>query len=246
MKKKESNDIIVEKVIPENRCPTGIPGFDDLCQGGLYRNSINALLGGPGAGKTTFLLQFLYNGVHKYNEPGLYVSFESHDEDVFNDAKTYGWDFLKLHQEGKCYFMRISPKITVDELRHKIEMMVIDKRIKRVCLDPISLLSIYLKNDPIIREIVYNLTLMLKRLKITTIIADETIEGTVENFSLGNNEQRTTAIKFLSDGLINLYSSGLGGESDRAIRITKMRRTNHARGPVPFRITRNGISVISS
>ena len=44
--------------------------------------------------------------------------------------------------------------------------------------------------------------------------------------------------------IVNLYSSGLGGVSDRAVRITKMRRTNHKRGPVPFKITDDGIKVL--
>ena len=46
---------MVIKDILKNRCPTGIPGFDVLCQGGFYKNSINAILGGPGAGKTTLV-----------------------------------------------------------------------------------------------------------------------------------------------------------------------------------------------
>ena len=68
------------------RCPTGVPGFDDLCDGGFYRDSINAVLGGPGSGKSTFLLQFLYNGVVDYNENGLYVSFEPFVEDIYADG----------------------------------------------------------------------------------------------------------------------------------------------------------------
>ena len=229
--------------VVHKRCPTGITGFDNLCQGGFYRNSINTVLGGPGSGKTTFLLQFLWNGIKMYDEKGLYISFEAHDEDVFQDAKSYGWDFLKLSSEGKFKFLRIFPKTTIEDLRHQVEKLVLSNNLSRVCIDPIGILSMRLKDEAIIREAIYDLTTMLKRLDITTVVADETVEGTIDNYSLGNDETRTQSIKFLCDGLINLYSSGLGGESDRAVRITKMRRTDHVRGPVPFKITDKGIVV---
>jgi len=37
-----------------DRCPTGIVGFDKICQGGFVRNSDNLIVGGPGSGKSTF------------------------------------------------------------------------------------------------------------------------------------------------------------------------------------------------
>ena len=40
---------------------TGIPGFDQLSHGGLPRNRITLVEGGPGSGKTVFALQSLVN-----------------------------------------------------------------------------------------------------------------------------------------------------------------------------------------
>ena len=47
-----------EKKGDVERCPTGIAGFDNLCEGGLVADSANLVVGNAGAGKTTFLLQF--------------------------------------------------------------------------------------------------------------------------------------------------------------------------------------------
>jgi KaiC/GvpD/RAD55 family RecA-like ATPase len=91
---------------------------------------------------------------------------------------------------------------------------------------------------------IFDLISMLKRMEITVLIADEAFDGNSEEFELGNGNIRTQFIKYLSDGLIGFYSSGLGGTSDRALRIIKMRRTNHTRGPVPFQITNSGIKVL--
>lgn len=225
------------------RCPTGVPGFDNLCEGGFYRDSINAILGGPGSGKSTFLLQFLYNGVVEYNENGLYVSFEPFVEDIYADGMNYGWDLQSLDSEGKCRFIKVSPKITLRALRQEIMKIISQHDIRRVCIDPISVLAMSLKSEGDIREVIFDLTSLLKRMNVTVLIADETNEGSAENMSLGDGDERTQSIKFLCDGLVNLYSSGLGGETDRAIRITKMRRTPHVRGPVAFKITSKGLVV---
>ena len=99
-----------------DRCPTGIAGFDKLCQGGFVRNSYNFIVGGPGSGKSTFLLQFLWNGVTKFGENGLYCSFEPDIVETVNDGMAYGWDFSKLSSEGKIKFMRFSPQTSIDEL----------------------------------------------------------------------------------------------------------------------------------
>ena len=58
------------------RIPTAIPGLDELIEGGFIENDVILLTGGPGAGKSTFGVQFLYEGIVKYNEPGLYVTLE--------------------------------------------------------------------------------------------------------------------------------------------------------------------------
>ena len=49
------------------RVPTGIPHFDNLINGGLRDNSINLVAGSAGSGKTIFTIQFLINGIEKYN-----------------------------------------------------------------------------------------------------------------------------------------------------------------------------------
>ena len=229
----------------KDRCATGIPGFDKLCDGGLVRGSINVVIGGPGAGKTTFLLQYLYNGVTMFKENGAYVSFEPSEEELKLDALTFGWDFDKLDKSGKCKIVRISPKLGFREIKDQILRLIKSYDIKRICIDPINILAFELERDKDIREMIYDLTSALSKENVTVILADETIENNPSGgYIIGDGDTRTTALKFLADGLINLYSSGLGGVSDRAVRIEKMRRTNHARGPQAFKISDKGLSVV--
>ena len=113
-----------------------------------------------------------------------------------------------------------------------------------MCIDPVNVLAINLEKDKFVRESVYELVSELKSMGVTSLLSVETTEGSMDGNYLGNDDLRTQMLKFLADAIINLYSSGLGGSTDRAIRIEKMRRVNHARGPKPLKITDKGIVVL--
>lgn len=227
------------------RCQSGIPGFDPLCDGGLIRNSVNAVLGGPGAGKTIFLIQYLYNGATKYNENGMYISFEVDVLDIYKDAIAFGWDLEKLEKQDKCKFIKISPDTDIAELKKELTRQISKYDIKRVCIDPITLFGLTENNLGKIRETVFDLTSLMKRMNVTVLLASETASADTEELGLAGSDVKSQYVKFLSDAVIDLYSSGLGGLSDRAVRISKMRRTNHQRGPIPMEISKQGIKVLS-
>ena len=235
MEKPKFDQLLVE------RCPTGIPGFDKLCNGGLVRNNTYVVTGGPGAGKSIFLLQYLWTGL-AYNENGLYVSFESDLTDVMQDAYILGWDFGKYDQAGKCKFVRIDPSVSDKELSKQILGYVAKYDVKRICIDPLSVFNMTLSDPARIRKILYDLCALLKRLKVTVLLSLET-SGDGEG-DLGE-EGVHSIIEFLVDGVITLHSLGLGGETDRAVRIVKMRRTAHVREPMPMKITNQGIIVLA-
>lgn len=229
-------------MMPVDRCPAGIPGFDKLCQGGFVRNSVNAIIGGPGSGKTTFLLQFLWDGIQK-GENGIYISFEPDIADVLQDAYTYGWDFSKAEQHGKCKFMRLSPASNEREIEKLLVEVITKYEAKRICFDPISVFALTIEKESAVREAVYTLCSLLKRFKVTVLLSEETHGDASMDSGSNYRLSRHGVIEFLTDAVITLHSLGIGGESDRAIRIVKMRRTNHARGPIPMRITNKGLIV---
>ena len=85
----------------------------------------------------------------------------------------------------------------------------------------------------------------MKRLKVTTVFVDESLEG---DMGLSNNGgwTKTDILRFLSDSVTIFYESGIAGIGDRAIRIAKMRRTAHERKAVGMRIVDTGIEVIET
>lgn len=228
-----------------DRCPTGIGGFDKICRGGFVRNSDNLIVGGPGSGKSTFLLQFLWNGATTFGENGLYCSFEPDILETLNDAMSYGWDFSKLSAEEKIKFMRFSPETSIEELKNELTKMISKNDIKRICFDPISVLALNLSDQGKIRQTIFELSALMKRLKVTTVFVDESLEGDLDSNNHGD-WTKTDILRFLSDSVTVFYESGIAGIGDRAVRITKMRRTAHERKAVGMKIGFNGIEILEN
>lgn len=90
------------------RCPTGIQGFDDFLEGGFPRNRTILVSGACGTGKTTFGVQFLYNGVVEYDEPGILISLEQDPRELKQDMLMYGFDLQRLENEGKLVIIDAS------------------------------------------------------------------------------------------------------------------------------------------
>ena len=227
-----------------DRCPTGIVGFDLMCDGGFVRNSDNLIVGGPGSGKSTFLLQFLWNGITQFNENGLYCSFEPDIVDTLNDSMAHGWDFSKMSEEGKLKFMRFAPQTSIPELKKELTRMISKNNIRRICFDPISVLALSLSDQGKIRQTIFELSSLMKRLKVTTVFADESLEGEM-NWTSGDEWTKTDILRFLSDSVVIFYESRMAEKGDRAVRIAKMRRTAHERAAVGMTIRDEGVVVFN-
>lgn len=225
------------------RCPTGVSGFDELCSGGFIKNSSNVIVGGPGSGKTTFMLQFLYNGITKKQENGLYCSFEPDIMDTLADAKNYGMDFYKLAEEGKIKFVRFSPETSTKELKIELTKMISKNDIKRICIDPVSVLALNITEEGKVREKLFDIVSLLKRLNVTVVLADESMiaESKYRDGDLTN----TDVIRFLCDSVTVFYLEGVSKDSTRSLRIEKMRRTNHSRDFKPMKIAEKGIEILN-
>src|SRR5580700_11031075 len=100
--------------IPEHlpKIATGIQGFDELSHGGLPRNRMSLLKGGPGSGKTVFALQSLVNAARDRGEPGIFVAFEESPRQIIANAAGFDWDLPAL-VKNKLFFMdaQLSPDV---------------------------------------------------------------------------------------------------------------------------------------
>lgn len=87
--------------VPLPKTPTGINGLDEITEGGLPKGRPTLICGDAGTGKTLFSLEFIINGVVKYNEPGVFVAFEEKSEELAVNVASLGFDIKRLIAEKK-------------------------------------------------------------------------------------------------------------------------------------------------
>lgn len=58
------------------KSPTGIRGLDEITYGGIPQNRPTILVGGTGTGKTFLSMEYIIKGAVKFNEPGVFMTFE--------------------------------------------------------------------------------------------------------------------------------------------------------------------------
>src|ERR1700729_644746 len=82
------------------KAPTGIPGLDQITEGGLPRGRVSLVAGSAGAGKTLLGVEFLVAGARQYGEPGVLVSFEESEAKVTRNVRSLGFDLDQLRRDG--------------------------------------------------------------------------------------------------------------------------------------------------
>ncbi len=87
--------------------------FKNEFEKGIPRGHSVLVAGGPGSGKTTFAIQFLYKGATEHNEPGIYISLDEDPEDVKKNMSKFEWDLGKLEDEKRLAFINVSPSLSL-------------------------------------------------------------------------------------------------------------------------------------
>ena len=77
---------------PSSIARTGVPGLDDILNGGLATGRLFLLEGSPGTGKTTMAMRFLMEGAAR-GEKSLYVTLSETEQELRLSAQSYGWTF---------------------------------------------------------------------------------------------------------------------------------------------------------
>jgi len=219
------------------RISTGIPGLDELTEGGFIKGSTILVTGGTGTGKTTFCAQFIWEGL-KNGEPGVYITLEEDPEDIKMDLKRFGFDFEKFEKEGKFKLFYQNP-FEISDISSTVVNAINSINAKRVVLDPVSLIGMYMKDPAVLRKRLFEIIRLLKKTGATTMISSE-IEENSKSLS------REGVVEFVADGVIVLNYFGIGEVSARSLIIRKVRRTKHGMDVYPLEITNKGIFIKKS
>lgn len=243
------------------RVATGIPGFDELIEGGFPKNSSILVCGGPGTGKSIFCIQFLVNGAAEFNEKGLYITFEQRREALIEQAKQFGWDLDSLEKSGKLKIISIPVEKITSKTIKQVQDIVKKEGIKRLVIDSLSTLvvnaPIYttpselaikdvvgenivfsppIIGDYIVKRFVYDFIEQLRNLDCTNMLISEASQN-------GEYITRDTLSEFVCDGIVLITFESLGGNYSRSMTIRKMRETKNNEDVHPVEMSNKGLVV---
>ena len=229
---------------------TGIPGFDLIIDGGLKEGKTIVLSGESGSGKSTFGMQFLYNGALDFEEPGIFVTLSQSPQELIGDFSSYGWDIEKLIEEEKILIIDARPFKMNDEYYESgdflyesepfpfthLNQLILQgiKKIhaKRLVIDSLSVLSMQYGNQFNTRQGIQKMIQSLDERKCTSIFISE------------NLDSRTPPEWYAASGIVILNHIQKTNIMERSIQVIKMRGTRHSEQIYPIRFNENGYQVL--
>jgi len=238
------------------RIKTGIPGLDDLVEGGIPRGYSVVIIGASGTGKTILGSQLLYNKL-KAGERGLLVTFETSKEKIRDQWSRFNWDYDGLVKKGLLNVLSFGGDYDIIETTKSMEKTVKDKKISIVLIDSIDMISAHGRYIPgIIKELSMRVKEgiipsgeALDRAAISTWIRrvedmnNITPIFTAEADLSGANLSKTGVPEYECDGVILLMSESVGDKEQRSITLKKLRSTKTNGGTYSFEITDEGIKI---
>ncbi|AJC71520.1 recombinase [Thermococcus guaymasensis DSM 11113] len=225
--------------ITEDRISTGVPGLDEIIEGGLIPGKVYLITGPPGSGKTTLGMHFLIEGARK-NEKVAYVSLIQDPNEAVKDMMRFdpsiqayiGTKKLLLFDLGPILWKEIDRVPTWRSVLVRIREIAEEENISRLVIDPLTAIEFSAENPVEKKAELAKFVRGLEDLGVTTYLISEMTE--LDHY---------TEEHYLVSGVIILHYFLLEKKMVRAIQILKMRRTKHETGLFLMEFTHKGLVV---
>lgn len=223
------------------RVNVGIAGLDDMLGGGLIPRSICAIIGTYGTGKTTFSLEFVWDGLKK-GEHVIYISLEEREERIVGYMKMKGWDVTPFLNKA-LFVIKLDPtdfNLANNRIKNELPNLISEVNASRVVIDPISLFEDLFPTDSDRRQEMFRFIEGLRDKPCTIMMTSETDKDNV--FS-----SRHALIEYLADTVILLRYIRPSDLTDvhLALEVVKMRMSAHSREIKPYEIQQDQVMVYS-
>ena len=195
---------------------SGIAKLDGILSGGLPKNSVVLVSGGPGTGKTLFSLKFLLEGARK-KERCCYITL-SEDKDELLKA----CDSIESLKEVSKY---VDKNLAIEyipmgrsniNIKRFIEIISNYPQVDRLVIDNVNKLLMFSANKTEYRSYLVDLVKKLKATQCSLLLCETPNDELLDS---GGDES------FECDGVIQLVFLDLEEKPMRALLVHKMRYT---------------------
>ena len=201
------------------RASTGVPGLDEIVNGGYFHGSTTVVAGISGVGKSVMACQFIAEGARR-GERSLMLTLDEQVPQVLRNAATIGIDFEAEIARGLVRLQYDSPQeIDVDRHFHQIEQIVEEFKPVRVVIDSLSTYGSNLgTNRRVFRDFFHALIALMKEHQIAAVYNHENPEMLGMSSMMGS-----FAMSSLVDNILLLNWVELGDEFRLGLTVAKMR-----------------------
>lgn len=214
---------------------SGIPGLDEILDGGFTRPSTVLIAGTAGAGKTTFAMQSIFNAARN-DEVCMYVTALSEPVAMVNNFMSqFSFYNVSLLAQGNVKYVPVGIEIInegLDAFASFLEDEIENIKPDRIVIDPITAIDMNL-DENIRRRFYYELFVRMKSWNSLVLVTGEFNE---ENLL-------KSELSYISDGIIYLSNDLKNDRRVRSLEVLKMRGQNPSTGKHTYSITEDGITV---
>ena len=226
----------IEPLPVSGRIASGIPGLDELMNGGARRGDATLVTGPSGVGKTIFGLRWLSKGVEQ-GERCMYVTFQDTAGQLLDVAGAFGWD---LNPPGSAGNVSISyvpmGDLDLDALATSVRSELTERAVSRIVIDSLSELAFAAREAERFPAYMRSLVGLVRASGASLVVTSET--GTH-----GLPLSALDGLLFLFDNVIDLRYIEKGSQVNRAAYVAKMRSSNHKMTLNSVAITDHGLAI---
>ena len=214
---------------------TGINGLDTILGGGFLRPSIVLVAGNAGTGKTTLVMQSLFNCA-KNEEICMYITALSEPIAMINNFMSrFSFYNISLLGKGNVKYVPIGidvihkgSKAIIQELERNIEII----RPDRIVIDSVNVFS-YGLNEESQREFYYDFFTSMKGWNSLVLITGEFTE----------EDLIKSTLSYMVDGIIHISNEPFYESNIRYLNVLKMRGLDFHGGKHSCKIKKDGFNV---
>ena len=219
------------------RMSLGTVELDQMCGGGIWRDSLVMVTGATGTGKTLMGVQFIAAGLAS-GERGLLLSFEENPSQLVRNAKSWGIDLGAPQRDGRLRIVSRYPERTgLEDLLIDIKHNVDEFAPQRFVIDSMTALE-HITVPRAFREFGVGLTSFLKARGVGAMLT------TTLPSLLGGENVTAVYLSTITDSIIALRYYDLDSQVRRAILVLKLRGSAHAHAMYEYEVTDHGMRML--